>query len=656
MKILNSFFNGYFKQKNAETGRSMVEMLGVLMLMGFLSVGGILAFRYVMTTYQAGEIQDAAAQAKVLMTSRQVRTLDSLKKFLNKTALKTYEIQVEIQDVRNERYEYASYRIHKIILKNMSSNLQQAIYARKDNFAKMDIMISPDEQIETDQSLGSWLYAGMKEDSYEVFDDSGLTNPSPSNEITISFIRKIRVKGEGNVPSSGLLPAECPADMPYYDDLTDSCLKCNPEENAHWQASTQSCVVCHEPQTVWDNVTQKCECPFGLYGNNCEPCDSPKEWRENACQCPLSAPIGFETETCNCPINKDVINGVCQEVCPSNTGLTGVRDLTTNICQCDTSAGYKADSVNDKCVCDTSRDYYSKGDGGCIKCYQVTKAFAQSMWGSDDTLGLNIDSVDETVWYCGFNRRDTSDNRPRFYNPSTATYCDKFEVLRKDGGQFVCSGCGGAGNGWGGSGDKYLDLGICACAFHSSWIEEEDRCVAPCAVSYYYLNGQCTKCPETTWTTDGTACYGTNCDGGTSVTAGDYQFTYRTWLKNVPEHCKVNASDGVSGRAFQSLDPNSDCYYRKGCSLVRGNLAPCTFGQLITSSCSCSTGGTKYCCATTDYETETGCVTCSDGQVPNDTNDGCIACTDNTIAKDGQCVPCEEGYYPNTTHVRCLEE
>ncbi len=87
MKILNTFFYGYFKQKTAETGRSMVEMLGVLMLMGFLSVGGVLTFRYVMTYYQAGEIQEAVTQAKVLVSTRQVRTLSRLQKFLNKTSL-----------------------------------------------------------------------------------------------------------------------------------------------------------------------------------------------------------------------------------------------------------------------------------------------------------------------------------------------------------------------------------------------------------------------------------------------------------------------------------------------------------------------------------------------------------------------------------------
>ena len=53
MKILNAFFYGYFKQKTAETGRSMVEILGVLAVIGVLSIGGIYGYAYAMKKYTA---------------------------------------------------------------------------------------------------------------------------------------------------------------------------------------------------------------------------------------------------------------------------------------------------------------------------------------------------------------------------------------------------------------------------------------------------------------------------------------------------------------------------------------------------------------------------------------------------------------------------
>ena len=53
MEILNAFLNEYFKQKTAETGRSMVEILGVLAVIGVLSAGGIYGYAYAMKKYTA---------------------------------------------------------------------------------------------------------------------------------------------------------------------------------------------------------------------------------------------------------------------------------------------------------------------------------------------------------------------------------------------------------------------------------------------------------------------------------------------------------------------------------------------------------------------------------------------------------------------------
>ena len=56
MEILNAFFNGYFKQKTTESGRSMVEILGVLAVMGVLSAGGIYGYSFAMDKYRANDI------------------------------------------------------------------------------------------------------------------------------------------------------------------------------------------------------------------------------------------------------------------------------------------------------------------------------------------------------------------------------------------------------------------------------------------------------------------------------------------------------------------------------------------------------------------------------------------------------------------------
>ena len=52
--------------KNIQKGRSMVEMLGVLAIIGVLSIGGIAGYTTSMNRYRANQIMDAAAKVAVL--------------------------------------------------------------------------------------------------------------------------------------------------------------------------------------------------------------------------------------------------------------------------------------------------------------------------------------------------------------------------------------------------------------------------------------------------------------------------------------------------------------------------------------------------------------------------------------------------------------
>ena len=58
-------------KKDAESGRSMVEMLGVLAIIGVLSIGGIAGYTLAMNRYRANEILDVAAKVSVLALSKQ---------------------------------------------------------------------------------------------------------------------------------------------------------------------------------------------------------------------------------------------------------------------------------------------------------------------------------------------------------------------------------------------------------------------------------------------------------------------------------------------------------------------------------------------------------------------------------------------------------
>ena len=54
-----------------ESGRSMVEMLGVLAIIGVLSVGGIAGYTQAMKKYRANEITNTISMAAVLCQTKQ---------------------------------------------------------------------------------------------------------------------------------------------------------------------------------------------------------------------------------------------------------------------------------------------------------------------------------------------------------------------------------------------------------------------------------------------------------------------------------------------------------------------------------------------------------------------------------------------------------
>ena len=60
-----------FQQKQSQSGRSMVEMLGVLAIIGVLSVGGITGYRYAMNQYEKNEFFN---QMNILLLERRIMT------------------------------------------------------------------------------------------------------------------------------------------------------------------------------------------------------------------------------------------------------------------------------------------------------------------------------------------------------------------------------------------------------------------------------------------------------------------------------------------------------------------------------------------------------------------------------------------------------
>ena len=59
-------------RKSDESGRSMVETLGVLAIMGLLVIGGVAGYRYAMDKYNANEILNEVRKRAVTASQQRV--------------------------------------------------------------------------------------------------------------------------------------------------------------------------------------------------------------------------------------------------------------------------------------------------------------------------------------------------------------------------------------------------------------------------------------------------------------------------------------------------------------------------------------------------------------------------------------------------------
>ena len=63
--------------KELQNGRSMIEMLGVLAIIGVLSIGGLAGYTMAMNRHRANEILDAAAKCGVIAQTSGLKTIPS---------------------------------------------------------------------------------------------------------------------------------------------------------------------------------------------------------------------------------------------------------------------------------------------------------------------------------------------------------------------------------------------------------------------------------------------------------------------------------------------------------------------------------------------------------------------------------------------------
>lgn len=125
--------------KKNEQGRSMVEMLGVLAIIGVLSIGGIAGYTYAMNNYRTNELVEGILQRAYTVTAQLMSGRNpSLAEFngLNETAEGTFaDTVIELKDADNKKTNEFAIKISNVkpaVCKNMiklatESNVIKAI-------------------------------------------------------------------------------------------------------------------------------------------------------------------------------------------------------------------------------------------------------------------------------------------------------------------------------------------------------------------------------------------------------------------------------------------------------------------------------------------------------------------------------------------------
>lgn len=75
-------------QKQMQSGRSMIEMIGVISIMSLIMVGGLYGYRQALNAYRVNTLKNIVMQGKLTMeTTRQGVTEQSIQTYAQKTAL-----------------------------------------------------------------------------------------------------------------------------------------------------------------------------------------------------------------------------------------------------------------------------------------------------------------------------------------------------------------------------------------------------------------------------------------------------------------------------------------------------------------------------------------------------------------------------------------
>ena len=505
-----------------ETGRSMVEILGVLAIIGILSLGSVWLYDYASKFYEANHIQDSLGKAKNLADVNQSPThIREVERLLRQT-VGQYNPQIQQTEIRNPDTD-GQKMTYTVTLQEVDERVCQLTMNKKDVLSSVNITImAPASADECDSGMDmAFAFDTIRTDivCQNDSDCAGTNNP---------FCKKGQCKA--------CEPSDCSGTEPICNKYSGACEPCSNDDECHPNkcATNGSCGECSSNEHCTDEFRPICD----TYEGVCKPCATDGDCEPKYCA--GNGTCGDCSAHPHCPNTKpkcDSELGVC-EACPTGTPFWKADEEKCITCYASNSATpvwngtkcvscYTANSAKPhwngtQCTaCPTATPVWSTAQNKCVNCY--TADTTKPYWNGTQCTACPTATP---VWSTAQNKCITcvaSNSATPYWNGTQCVSCYTANSAKPYWNGTQCTTCPTATPVWSTTQNKCI---TCVASNSATPYWNGTQCVSCYTANSAkpYWNGtQCTTCPTATpyWNNTKQQCVkclqNSHCSGTTPV-------------------------------------------------------------------------------------------------------------------------------------------
>ena len=600
------------RMKHNETGRSMVEMLGVLAVVGVLSIGGVAGYRYAVDKMNANEIINELKKRAITVSQQRVlgQTL-SLAEYGDRALIKgTYSVS-PISDYNGNASQFAlevagvPERVCEMIIDSDWAMPTEKVVANGSCVDGGNTMT-----FAFNNTLGSGDTGNGGNESGAESTMTGTPEVSVSSEVSISPEVSVSddqmscesLKGVGNYEGGSGVCASC-GDIRTLDKNGSCWLTTCPDGYMHDFVSFGTCIPCSQMDNATNSDFEDGGTMTQMFISECQACGGTydidhRDSRSGICssnsvatqtQTETESETVTETETVSPEISESISNpevsvsgggqfcdvdGSCYSCSTSSRPYTKAEECA----KCDDTSTPRVMSRGGHCAlpCESGQ-FMNLDDGFCYSC----------------SYSYPVSSIEDECAKCD----GTSTPRTMYNEVCGLVSCPSGQFMTNDGSCYSCS--------------------------YSSYVsnvtaEECAKCDGTSTPRFMSSDGRCYSCSDPDWAIYATAEGCAKCDGTStprfmSSDGRCFSCSYSSSASTTAEEC-AKCDDTSTPRVMSSGGYCAlPCESGKVMSAYGNCALPCSSGQFMSSSGTCysCSASSKYISATAEE-----CAKCDDTSTP----------------------------------------